>query len=468
MFRLRSLRLRIAAAFILGSILVTGLVGLTTYYLISRQLLEGRRGTAMEQSFRGIASARTLLRSRAQEIEDARRVGRAEPLPVTVTEIVTRLQRRGDVIVRHGNRWQASSHLIDEKLVPSDLRSSVRAQRPATVFIDGPRRIILGSLIPETTTEVYFVFSVAAVDRTLSLVSRIFFVVIGVAAVIAGIAGFRLAGRTIRPLRLAAEAAHDVAEGNLTTRLAVTGEDELARLSAAFNQMTEALEARMDRERRFVADVSHELRTPLTALKTSIDFLANRTDELPERLRPPLALAADEVRSLQRLVDDLLELSRMEAGGVLVEGEDVDLVDFAAQLARRRAPQADVRIHAPATLVVWTDKMRLERIVGNLLENAVFHGGEGGVDIVLERSNGEARIVVSDQGPGIDPEKLPWIFERFYRGDVSRRRDGRVGSGLGLAIARENAALIGAAIDVESAEGHGTRFEVRVPDRTFR
>lgn len=453
MFRLRSLRLRIAAAFILGSILVTGLVGATTYYLISRTLLDGRRDTAMDQSFKGIALAQDLIRNRgAQE-------GR-----VNVTEIVTRLQRRGDVVVRHDGKWQASSHVIDDSSVPSDLRRVVRRDHPAITFIDKPRRIVFGSLVPNTDTEVYFFFSVAAVDRTLSLVSRIFLVVIGFAAVVAGIAGFRLAGRTIRPLRLAAEAAHDIAEGNLSTRLDVTGEDELSRLSAAFNRMTEALEARIARERQFVADVSHELRTPLTALKTSMDFLDNRSADIPPKLRSALGLAADEVRSLQRLVDDLLELSRMEAGGVTVEGENVDLVDFAAQLARRRAPDAEVRIHGPEALVVWTDKMRLERVVGNLLENAVFHGGTDGVDITLERTNGEARITVADQGPGIDSDKLPWIFERFYRGDASRRRDGRVGSGLGLAIARENAALIGADIGVESVEGVGTRFEVRVPD----
>ncbi len=449
MFRPRSLRLRIAAAFILGSILVTGLVGLTTYYLISRTLAEARRDTVMKQSFQGIAAAQGLIR---------------RPEPTDVNDIVTRLQRRGDVIVRHEGRWQSSSHVIDEQSVPADLREVVRDNRPAITEIDDPTRLIVGSLIPGTTSEVYFVFSIAAVDRTLGLVSRIFFVVIGFAAVIAGVAGYRLAGRTIRPLRLAADAARDVAEGNLQTRLEVSGEDELAKLSDAFNRMTEALEARIERERQFVADVSHELRTPLTALKTSIDFLANRSGDMPEKLRRPLVLAADEVRSLQRLVDDLLELTRMEAGGTLVESEDVDLVDFAAQLARRRAPNAEVRIHGPQRLVVWTDKSRLERVVGNLLENAVFHGGDGGVDISLEQSNGVARIVVADRGPGIDPEKLPWIFERFYRGDASRRRDGRVGSGLGLAIARENAALIGADIGVESAEGEGTRFEVRVPD----
>jgi two-component system, OmpR family, sensor histidine kinase MtrB len=450
--RLRSLRLRIAAAFIIGSLAVTGSVGLATYGLVSNTLLNGREDSVKKQSFAGVKLARERLESSVAD-------------QLTAYDLVTALQRRGDVIVLHRNLWASSSATLDNNIIPANLRRPVKDGGVAYTTLGQPRRILFGSQIPPTESEVYFVFSLAAVDRTLGLLSRILLVLIGIAAVFAGIVGWRLAGTTIRPLRLASEAAHSVAEGNLDTRLEVSGEDELARLSRSFNQMTEALERRIGRERQFVADVSHELRTPLTALKTSIDFLAQRTDDLPSKFRGPLGLAAEEVRSLQRLVDDLLELSRMEAGDVAVEGDDVDLVAFAEQLARRRAPESDVRIHGPEHLVIRTDKMRLERVVGNLLENAVFHGGTEGVDIVLEQLNGRARIVVQDQGPGIDPEKLPWIFERFYRGDASRRRDGRVGSGLGLAIARENATLIGADIDVDSEPGRGTRFEVRVPNR---
>ncbi|MEX2392899.1 MAG: HAMP domain-containing sensor histidine kinase, partial [Actinomycetota bacterium] len=416
MLRLRSLRFRIAAAFIVGSLAVTGSVGFATYGLVSSILLNGREDNVKKQAFAGIRVARERLETPI--------VGDR----LTSFDLVTALQRRGDVMVLHKNLWASSSAALDNEIIPSKLRRLVKDGDVGYTAVGSQRRIIFGSPIPTTTSEVYFVFSLAAVDRTLGLLSRILLVVIGIAAVIAGVVGWRLAGTTIRPLRLASEAAHSVAEGNLDTRLEVSGEDELARLSASFNQMTEALAARIGRERRFVSDVSHELRTPLTALKTSIDFLAQRADDFPQKFRGPLGLAAEEVRSLQRLVDDLLELSRMEAGDVSVAGDDVDLVDFASQLVRRRAPETEVRIHGPEQLIIRTDKMRLERVVGNLLENAVFHGGTEGVDIVLEQSNEHARIIVQDQGPGIDPEKLPMIFDRFYRGDESRRRDGRVGS----------------------------------------
>jgi two-component system sensor histidine kinase MtrB len=309
----------------------------------------------------------------------------------------------------------------------------------------------------------YFFHPLSEVDRTLSLLLRVLIGLVAVAGAISGAVGIRLANRTIRPLRAAADAARRVASGQLETRLEETGEDELSRLARDFNRMSEALEDRIERERRFVADASHELRTPLTALKTSIDYIADRVAELPPRVRSAVGLAAEEVRSLGRLVDDLLELTRVEAGGVHVASDEVDLVDFARQVVRRRAPDAGVSIEAPSELIVRTDKTRLERVVGNLVENAVVHGAGKEVLITLDRLNGAARISVVDQGPGIDATQLHRIFERFWRGDVSRKRDGRAGSGLGLAIARENAGLIGADLRVESGAGLGTRFEVVLP-----
>jgi two-component system sensor histidine kinase MtrB len=156
-------------------------------------------------------------------------------------------------------------------------------------------------------------------------------------------------------------------------------------------------------------------------------------------------------------------LSRADAGAVHVAEDEVDLTNFANEIARRRAPNTTVEIEGPEHLVVLTDKMRLERVVGNLLENAVKHGGGEEVRITLEALNGAARIIVADRGPGIDHEQLPRIFDRFWRGDVARSRESGVGAGLGLAIAHENAKLLGADLLVESTAGEGTRFEVLLP-----
>jgi two-component system sensor histidine kinase MtrB len=353
--------------------------------------------------------------------------------------------------------------------IPGELRDAVEGGDVGYAIFDGPghRQLAFGSRVPgtETLVYVYFAYSMEGVDQTLELLWQVLVGVVAAAAVIAGAVGWRLADRTTRPLRAAADAARKVAEGGLDTRLSEEGDDELARLAADFNRMTHALERRIARELQFVSDVSHELRTPLTTLKTSIDYIAERVEGLPPRLSQAVGLAADEVRALSRLVNDLLELTRAEAGGIHVSSDEVDLRDFATEIVRRRAPETDVDIEGPEHLIVRTDKSRLERVVGNLVENAVMHGGGQQVRIKLDRSNGAATITVADNGPGISAEEISHIFDRFWRGDRARQRDGKVGAGLGMSIAKENARLIGAELKVDSAPGQGTRFHVVLPRR---
>lgn len=449
MLRVHSLRFRIAFAYIVGALVVSGLVALSTYAITSivlnRQTIQSARG----QSF--------------DEVRFLQGVGVGQQ---PLVDLLDALARRGTAVLLTSHVYPPSSTDlgITEGTIPEPLRRAVeRDGAVGDITFQGAdqRLIAFGTPVPNTEPQLYayFVYPLGSVDRTLSVLWRVLVGVVAVAGSVAGAVGLRLADRTIRPLRAAAVAARRVAEGNLETRLEETGEDELARLAQAFNRMTRALEQRIGRERQFVSDVSHELRTPLTALKTSIDLLAERIEEFPPRLRSAVGFAAEEVRSLQRLVDDLLELSRAEAGGVHVSADDVDLLAFTKQLVQRRAPEAHVQIEG-RPIVVRTDKTRLERVVGNLVENAVVHGAGAEVHISVEKEDDGARIVVADTGPGISEEMLPRIFERFWRGDVSRRRDGRVGAGLGLAIARETAGLIGAELIVTSEPGSGTRFEI--------
>ncbi|MGH7856528.1 MAG: histidine kinase dimerization/phospho-acceptor domain-containing protein, partial [Candidatus Binatia bacterium] len=417
MFKIHSLRFRIAFAYIVGALLVSGLVALSTYTITSIVLTRQTIQSARSQSF--------------DEVRFLQGVGVGQQ---PLLDLLNALARRGTAVLLTSDVYPPSSTDlgITDATIPEPLRRAVeRDGAVGDMTFQGPeqRLIVFGTPVPGTEPQLhaYFVYPLGSVDRTLSVLWRVLVGVVAVAGSVAGAVGLRLADRTIRPLRAAAVAARRVAEGNLETRLEETGEDELARLAQAFNRMTHALEERIGRERRFVSDVSHELRTPLTALKTSIDVLAERIEEFPQRLRLAVGLAAEEVRSLQRLVDDLLELSRAEAGGVHVSADDVDLLAFTTQLVRRRAPDAPVRIEGKP-IVVRTDKSRLERVVGNLVENAVMHGGGADVEISVERKDHGARIVVADRGPGISQEMLPRIFERFWRGDASRRRDGRVGA----------------------------------------
>ncbi len=456
MFRVRSLRLRIALSYILGAVLVSGLVAFGTYVITARVLVGQVIDSSKSQTFDEL----TFLKDR---IESGGTAALSSHLGV--------LQQRGSDVVATvpGRTADSTSVGVALKTIPAELQEAVEGGDVGYAVFEGPghRQLAFGSRVPATTTPVfvYFVYSMEGVDQTLELLWQVLIGVVAAAAIIAGAVGLRLADRTTRPLRAAADAARKVAEGGLDTRLSEEGEDELARLAADFNRMTQALELRIARELQFVSDVSHELRTPLTTLKTSIDYIAERVEGLPPRLSQAVGLATDEVRALSRLVNDLLELTRAEAGGVHVSSDEVDLRDFATEIVRRRAPETDVDIEGPEHLVVRTDKSRLERVVGNLVENAVMHGGGQQVRITLDRSNGAATITVADNGPGISAEEISHIFDRFWRGDRARQRDGKVGAGLGMSIAKENAKLIGAELKVDSTPGQGTRFHVVLPRR---
>jgi two-component system sensor histidine kinase MtrB len=245
----------------------------------------------------------------------------------------------------------------------------------------------------------------------------------------------------------------------------VTSADEFGAWAQAFNEMAAALEAKISalsaaqaRERRFTADVAHELRTPLTALVGEASLLQSHLDAMPPDVRRPAELLIADVGRLRRLVEDLMEISRFDAGRESVQAETVDLASLAAATIRSRGWTDRVRLDADEVVVV-SDPRRLERIVANLVGNALEHGGRG-VSARVGRDAVSFFVEVVDRGPGIAPEHLPHLFERFYKADAARSGEG---TGLGLAIAQENARLLGGEISVESEPGTGSSFTLRLP-----
>jgi two-component system sensor histidine kinase MtrB len=263
----------------------------------------------------------------------------------------------------------------------------------------------------------------------------------------------------------ASRAARAVAEGLLDTRLPVRGRDEFSAWAASFNEMAEALETKLEalsraqaRERRFTADVAHELRTPVTALVAAASLLADQLDTLPADARHAAGLLVTDVVRLRRLVEELMEISRLDAGREAVSVRPVDVVALLRGIvdAHGWADRVTVAGAAPAT---GTDPRRLERVLANLLSNAVEHGG-GDVRAEVRHTGGSTIVEVIDHGPGIPAEHLPHLFDRFYKVDPSRTGPG---SGLGLAIALENARLLGGRLDVSSEVGRGTRVRLELP-----
>lgn len=447
--RFSSLRFRIASSYVLGALIVSGVVAGSTYALARTYLTRQRTDAAITQSLDGLRAAREYV-VRPQSQRDA-------------TSLVTQLGGRpnAEVLIMDGTRSVTSSVSVVTEILPVNLVQAVVSEQVGWTVSDGPpRRFFFGAPVPLSELDIFFVYSLNDVDATLWTLARILLVVVGGTAVVSAVLGARLARRTIEPLTRASDAARLVAAGTLDTRLTESG-DELGQMAASFNSMTRALQARIDRERRFVADASHELRTPLTVLKTSVDHLDSHADQMDEKLRPAARLASEEVQSLQRLVVDLLELTRAEAGEEVAQYSEVDLGAFALEVVRRRVPNSEIELVLPIEpVIVMTDKLRLERVVGNLVENAVSHGGP---PIRLELLDAPTpQLIVSDAGPGIAPGDLKRIFDRFWRADTSRGRAGS-GAGLGLAIAKENTAIIGGELTVTSQPGNGTTFTLKIP-----
>ncbi|KKK07585.1 HAMP domain-containing sensor histidine kinase [Micromonospora sp. HK10] len=329
----------------------------------------------------------------------------------------------------------------------------------------GSHLLVVGGRIPGSTAELYVVTVeddlVGDLDQLRTALAVGWVAVVLVAAAV----GHTLARRTLEPVGRASRAARAVAEGLLDTRLPVDGRDEFSAWAASFNEMAEALETKIAalsraqaRERRFTADVAHELRTPVTALVAAASLLADQLDALPADGRRAAELLVTDVVRLRRLVEELMEISRLDAGREAVTVRPVDVVALLGGIATARgwADRVSVTGAAPP---VGTDPRRLERVLANLLSNAVEHGG-GAVRAEV-RHTGTALVVdVADQGPGIPAEHLPHLFDRFYKVDPARTG---AGSGLGLAIALENARLLGGRLTVDSQPGRGTRFRLDLP-----
>ncbi|MFL5928079.1 MAG: sensor histidine kinase [Gaiellaceae bacterium] len=275
---------------------------------------------------------------------------------------------------------------------------------------------------------------------------------IGVAAALAAL----VATAALRPVRRLTKAAETVAAtGDLSERVDVKGDDELARLATRFNGMLSALEDSAGRQRRLVADASHELRTPLTAARTNVDLL--REGKLPpDEVRHALDEAAIELDSLTSLVADLVELARGAERKLRVEELQLDdLVAGVVERARARAPQATF-VTSLSPTQVRVDPVLLERAVSNLLDNAVKYSPPGAPIEVTVR---DGEVVVADHGPGIADEDMPRVFDRFYRAAAARSKPG---AGLGLAIVREAAEAHGGEATVESSP-RGARFRLSLP-----
>jgi signal transduction histidine kinase len=317
---------------------------------------------------------------------------------------------------------------------------------------------------------VFLVTRLSAADRqTALIVSLAFCGLAAILPVVVGIAAFRSFQRFADPLARVMAAADAVAEGDLSVRVPEAGPGEFGKLSRSFNRMAAELERLEQQRRNLTADVAHELRNPLHVIQGNLEGILDGVYQpTPEQIE----ILLDETRQLARLVEDLRTLTQAEAGQLPLIYEEVDIAglledartSFASQAqAAGLSLQVQVESQGPPLLVTG-DAGRLQQVLGNLLDNALRHTpADGSICLSAAPWDDNVRIQVADTGEGIPPEDLPYVFDRFWRGDPARQRGHGAGSGLGLAIARQLVQANGGRISVESQPGNGTTFTIELP-----
>ncbi|MEL0040370.1 MAG: HAMP domain-containing sensor histidine kinase, partial [Ilumatobacter sp.] len=292
----------------------------------------------------------------------------------------------------------------------------------------------------------------------------------GITIALAIVAGVVLSRRAVRPVADAAMAAKAIAGGRLETRLATTADPDLGALADSFNEMARALQERIERDARFASDVSHELRSPLMTLAASIEVIEGRRDEMPDRARAAVDLLSSDVARFRTLVEDLLEISRFDAGAVSPTLDELLTAEFVTQaVAVSSLPETEVIVdERAASTLITGDRRRLARVIANLIDNARIHGGgSASVHVGVPSADAEVsrvRFEVSDDGPGVPDEERRLIFERFARGGVAGRRRDNDGAGLGLALVAEHVRLHSGSVWVETGRrGSGSTFVIELP-----
>jgi two-component system, OmpR family, sensor histidine kinase MtrB len=450
--RRRGLRFRITATFALGGLFISAVLALVMYDIAERYLVRQRERTATRQAYLDARVVRDALRSEETDPNEA-----LDSL---------QLPPSSSVVLERDGLWYGTSVAVARENLPEELRDLVLDGQPARqrVEIRGVPDLVVGVPIPEVDAGYFEVFSLEEVDSSLGVIRTT--VMLGAAAttLMTAVLGFWVGRRTLRPVQEVSLAAATIAGGDLETRLDARGDPDLEPLAESFNSMVDALQERIQRDARFVSDVSHELRSPLTTLATAASVLQRRREELPERSRVSLDLLVAEIERFQRVVEELLELSRAEAGSDALDLQPVRLSDLVLHTVTRSDGSPPVIRIAPdiADTPLLTDKRRMERVLVNLLDNARTHGG-GATAVAVVRANGQVRIAVDDDGPGIPARERTRVFQRFFRGAASGRRGTTSGTGLGLALVAEHARAMHGKAWVEDAPGGGARFILEVP-----
>jgi len=488
----QSLLLRVTVTTLVLSLLVVGALGLLMLSRISGGLLDSAERTALAEATVGLADA--------QRLSTAADTGGATTSPASIVDtIVASLASRAgsppqyEVLLLAGESDGASApergtNLVGVASVPDDLRSAVAgSNRQSWTFteiryLDGRTApgIVVGAplTIPGAGPyELYYLFPLTDQQGTLDLVRSPVAIVDALLVILLGVIAVVVTRQVVTPVRSAAQLAEQFSEGHLEERMEVRGEDDLARLATAFNDMAASLEDQIKRledlsavQQRFVSDVSHELRTPLTTIRMAADVLFEDRDKYDAPTARSAELLQTQLDRFEMLLSDLLEISRYDAGAAVLDLDTVDLASAAARaiesvrpLAERRGTRVALEVTGePCT--AECDPRRVDRILRNLLDNAIEHGEGGPIEVAVAADDDAVAVLVRDHGVGISPEDLEHVFDRFWRADPARARQ-TGGTGLGLSIALEDTRLHAGRLEAWGHPGDGAAFLLTLPRR---
>ncbi|MGI8308209.1 MtrAB system histidine kinase MtrB [Saccharopolyspora hattusasensis] len=491
----RSMQLRVVVSTLALSMAVVFVLGMVLQWQITSQLLTAKEAAAISQ----VEVSQPILERELTAV-DPNADNVAEQLQAALNRLTTTSSGQSTTDTVAGafepvlvdgrapgdRRLQPAAGPIS--YVPDDLRQFVeRGQlttKITTVTNETGAVTMLAVGTPVSTAtrplQVYLLFPLTAEQNTLRVVQQTLLLGALVLLVLLGAITNLVTRQVVRPVRQAAQIAEQLAEGDLDKRMRVIGEDDVARLAESFNEMADSLKHQITKleefgqlQRRFTSDVSHELRTPLTTVRMAADVLHASREQFPPGLSRSTELLVDELDRFESLLADLLEISRLDAGVADLAAEPLDLTELAERSVESLRAIADtsgvaLRVIAPSTagadLTIVADARRVERIMRNLVANAIDHAEGGPVEIRFGGNGHAVAVTVRDYGVGLRSGEAELVFTRFWRADPSRnRRTG--GTGLGLSISQEDARLHGGTLDAWGEPGEGSCFRLTLPRR---
>jgi signal transduction histidine kinase len=440
MARSLGLRWRVTLTFAVLSLSVAAIVSGATYAVASWYLSAQRTDAAITRASLDARAVAASLRGGTTPGESLAQ------LPVV---------DGSQPMLRIGEQWFTSTVGVPPDLLPpSLLAQGAETGAQQRVDIGGDPYLVIA--MPLGTSLFVEMFPLRTLDSTLTLGGWGLVAVTVLAGALGAFLGYYVARRLLVPVDRIGAGALALADGDLDTRLPDVGDPDLDPIAHAFNDMAEAVQARIAREQRFAANVSHELRSPMTAISGVTDLLEERTPDMAPQDAQIVDHLARQVRRLSRMLIDLLEISRMGANEH-IESEPVDARALAAQVVRAQGLDDGIVIGPVA--VVSTDARHLERVFDNIVRNAQTHG-EGLRSVTVVDQGDEVAVHFDDAGPGVDAELAARIFEPFVRGDTA---DPTSGAGLGMAIALEHAQAITATVSIGTSPLGGARVSVHLP-----